>query len=910
MKPIRTFLLLGLVAAILGGSCAYAAVVVELKPTPLSFNKTDTTAKEMGIYISGLPAPGWAGLVSFYLTWDKTKLTLENFALKSDALQNFLTGPVADGAVLTAGRFEGTGSIDAAQPVITFDVKLVAGVAAGTYTIGFKEEDTDNTFIWDSDFIPIEGVQWKDGVVKVSEGPPDPARLTSAGFNFAARQKDPVQGELTWTQGRADTVQFQYNAGAGWKAVSGTVNIVGRKATLQWNSGLTGTTSINLRARAIDQGKVWNGTAIVDAGNVGWVEAASPVIVDNEAPRLVAASGSGTGVTLTFQAGEVLGASAAVAANYTVEDLGALPAGQAIQVTKAEKIADNQVRLTLGAALQENHSYKVTVNNVLDAVGNAIAAATSRTFKILPKPTVESADFVRDGANTHVVVKFSKDMKDATPLTSADKWTVTEKVAGVTSAATTIAVSGVALQADKRTVRLTLAQAVKQNSQYEVTAPVGSQDSEGKQLEAADAKASFQTPFWHTFAKGLRMLGIPLTTTGRAVDVLKAKAVAFYDGTKYIVDRPAASQADVPGQIDLRTGVGYFARYDADQVVYFDGQNLRGDVTVAVPAGWSIITNPYVSAVGADVNININQVQLGDRALRFAWHYDGTDWQLLLNEVNPFGATNTMEPWKGYFVRAEAAGNVRVKAQAAGVESAGVLDLGDDAIVIRLVAKAGDVVDSANICGTGNSLVQVDNPPLGMSPVDLYFVGQDATPMAIDVRSGSASQKWEAVVTTSLPNTEVTIFAPDLSSVPADYAVILTDKDAGKKSYLRTSAGYTFTSGAEGATRRLVLELVPRAQCTLLSGVSAQQTAGGNVVVTFQLNGPAAVTAEVLNIAGRVVRRLVTDRTETAGTHSVTWNLTNSAGSAVPRGNYLVVLQARTEDGQQTKAVRPFSVNR
>ena len=76
------------------------------------------------------------------------------------------------------------------------------------------------------------------------------------------------------------------------------------------------------------------------------------------------------------------------------------------------------------------------------------------------------------------------------------------------------------------------------------------------------------------------------------------------------------------------------------------------------------------------------------------------------------------------------------------------------------------------------------------------------------------------------------------------------------------------------------------------------------------VTGAASVTAEVLNIAGRKVRQIVADRVETAGTHSLVWNLSSDAGTAVPRGLYMIVIQARSEDGQQVRAVRPLSVNR
>ncbi|MCX7597762.1 MAG: hypothetical protein N2512_02695, partial [Armatimonadetes bacterium] len=213
------------------------------------------------------------------------------------------------------------------------------------------------------------------------------------------------------------------------------------------------------------------------------------------------------------------------------------------------------------------------------------------------------------------------------------------------------------------------------------------------------------------------------------------------------------------------------------------------------------------------------------------------------------------------------------------------------------------------VCGVGQVAEAVANPPFVPGSVDLAFVG-GAEPLAIDVRTGSPAQKWELVCKTDQPNVQVTISAPDLSRVPKEYAVVLTDVDTGKKTYLRTSAGYTFTAGPDGAERRLVLEIVPRSGAALVTSVVVAQAGAGRVAVMYTLSAPAAVTAEVMNIAGRPVKRLAVDRAEAAGTHTLSWDLTNTAGSLVPRGTYLISVVARTEDGQQVKAVRPFAVSR
>ena len=206
--------------------------------------------------------------------------------------------------------------------------------------------------------------------------------------------------------------------------------------------------------------------------------------------------------------------------------------------------------------------------------------------------------------------------------------------------------------------------------------------------------------------------------------------------------------------------------------------------------------------------------------------------------------------------------------------------------------------------------MKIANPPYAAGSVDLAFIDEDGNPQAFDVTTGSVARKFNLLVTTDQANADVTVSAPDLSAVPKEYTVILSDPETGKKCALRTSAGFTFTAGAAGASKRLVLEIAPRSTATLVTGVSVAQAGAGHVVVTYQLSGAAAVSASVMNIAGRVVRTLVASSTETAGTHTLAWDLANGAGAAVPRGTYLLRLQARTEDGQQIESVRTFAVNR
>jgi len=94
-----------------------------------------------------------------------------------------------------------------------------------------------------------------------------------------------------------------------------------------------------------------------------------------------------------------------------------------------------------------------------------------------------------------------------------------------------------------------------------------------------------------------------------------------------------------------------------------------------------------------------------------------------------------------------------------------------------------------------------------------------------------------------------------------------------------------------------------------LSSLTAQPGPVGAQVV-FALSASGAVTAEVMNIAGRPIRTLVTDRAMPAGVNELWWDGRSSTGLSVPGGTYLVRLTARDATGAQCSAITTLQVMR
>lgn len=202
-------------------------------------------------------------------------------------------------------------------------------------------------------------------------------------------------------------------------------------------------------------------------------------------------------------------------------------------------------------------------------------------------------------------------------------------------------------------------------------------------------------------------------------------------------------------------------------------------------------------------------------------------------------------------------------------------------------------------------------PPFGDQPT-LRFVhsdwGANSGEYATDIRGADARGPWRLQVSGIPRGVRAVLRWPDLSSLPARIRPVLIDPQTQREVFMRTSTGHPFVSS--GRPRKFEVEMrtgdAGSLAVTALVGVQTRQ----GVAITYSLTTDAAVTARVLNMAGRVMRELAAAKPQPAGESTLPWDLRSATGLVVPNGTYLVEVTAEAADGQRTRAVSPVTVTR
>jgi hypothetical protein len=416
-------------------------------------------------------------------------------------------------------------------------------------------------------------------------------------------------------------------------------------------------------------------------------------------------------------------------------------------------------------------------------------------------------------------------------------------------------------------------------------------------------------------AAGINLVSVPYTPSGNT-----SPSAVF--GTAQVSRVTTDSSTTVaPASADFLSvapGKAYLVQVPTARTIRLSGTPAPSDqpFSFSLQAGWNLIGNPW------NAPLPFAHLTAASSALATTGqvYNPATGSYLVISDRAGVGvARTTVLPCEAVWVKAAHAVTLAVAPPAVGAAAATAvapqqLALGDKGWTVPIVVGSGNRADLTTVAGVSSNGAQyaADNAPALPGSVDAYLVSPQGAQLAQLVQPAAAGPtKFNFVVTTDLNKAEIAVSLPDLSSVPNDLTVTLSDLDSGQDVYARTTSRYTFVSSAKGVTvRHFQLTVEPASVGSLVVTAAAAQQQAGGLVVAYSVSGPCQVTARVVNIAGRTIRTLVVAQVVSAGANTIPWNLRNDAGSLVPTGQYLIRLEAVATNGQRVSTICAAQVMR
>ncbi len=428
-----------------------------------------------------------------------------------------------------------------------------------------------------------------------------------------------------------------------------------------------------------------------------------------------------------------------------------------------------------------------------------------------------------------------------------------------------------------------------------------------------------------SFPAGLHFFGAPLEPTDGDPAGFLQIAPAQLRMARWSAAEERYVRYSEPGSLPLVLGHGYWLKLASALSFAPAGSPApSGSLSLDLTEGWHQLANPYFSAMDMSLatvryqgtTMDLASADAANIMRQTFWTYDRADNDYDL--IAPFLAIGgtTIEPWEGFWVRVEKPCTFTLPRPGtlgtAGRAMAPAVNE-PDGWVARLCARGIGGQDSDNFFGVSDRLARMAplvSPPRATDGVDLSFraaAGGDRL-AAQFTPGGSVGARWQMQVE-GQPGSRVEVWCANPDAIPSGYAVTLCDPATGQRVSLRTGR-YRTTLREDESVRALDLRLTRTGGALTLSSLTAQPTRAGGAEVAFTLSAAARCTVKVLNIAGRTVRVLESDRQREAGSAQVVWDGRSDSGVAVPGGVYLMQVEALGADGTRTQAVRTLAVRR
>lgn len=440
------------------------------------------------------------------------------------------------------------------------------------------------------------------------------------------------------------------------------------------------------------------------------------------------------------------------------------------------------------------------------------------------------------------------------------------------------------------------------------------------------------------FSAGLHLIGIPLLPDANDPQTLfgfqNNQWATYNPVTGQYVQYPDAGTAPVPGR-----GIWVALPNAVQPNLVGTLPNPESHYLIDLQPGWNLIANPWTEPLVWHREAVQVRVQGVARPLSQATEFvEPYLWGWEPNPSNPMqgryvlvsdaqllsGMQTALQPWRGYWIYAHQACTLELPTPEEATLFTGLTRIysteRNGGWSFRIGAQFGDQYDEVLLGVSGNErglqVVAPPDPPTRSAYSGLRLrLTRDGTAMEADIQPRARrAPNWTLEVHAPPSSDERTrtllITVPDLARLPRGVNPVLRDTQTGERRFLRNSAGWQIPVPAEGLTRTYEISLINTSRLVRIVGVQVQSNRSTHQhTVQFTLSDSARVSVTV-QAGGQVVRTLEQGRSRSRGVQQVVWDGRDAQGRAMPQGNYQVVIQAETEDGQLVRAVAPITLTR
>jgi len=340
------------------------------------------------------------------------------------------------------------------------------------------------------------------------------------------------------------------------------------------------------------------------------------------------------------------------------------------------------------------------------------------------------------------------------------------------------------------------------------------------------------------------------------------------------------------------------------------GISVRTDTAYTIPLqmGWNLIGNPF------NFPIPLKQLSLQSGGDIILWSYEGK-WSIL----NEKGDTKIL-PWEGYaiynYVPSEKLLVYPNKNLVANYETTRSSQKCIDEYdwTIQISAKCRNAKDETNYVGVSSSARmeydEHDTPePPGVGEFVMVYMahrdwGNRSNSYAIDIQSLSeAGNFWDFEVVTNISKSRVTLEFKCAEQIPDNFMVHLIDRDLNIAQTISESQMYSFLSGNQTSQRRFRLiagtESFIKDNNLGISSIPTGYYLSENypnpfnpfTSLYYKLPSKEKVKIQIINVLGQVVKTLVNDEIQTAGTYIIIWDGKDDLNKSVASGVYFCFMK-------------------